>query len=375
VADPFPGNQLRLSDAGGSMVSSVARYENHRRALSALRERRQGAERTAADVASAVTVDMSTLAYVERGQKRASPELQAKLAEFFSCAIDELFAPLEERPSRFDPLREELLAAAGACGSPTCQDQDCPVEPGRCHGCGRTAVVARQTATDRRWVKGHPTKYCSDPGCYSGVRELESLKGATGLRSLSDLAAEAGRSAHAVWVMANRLGRGRHYPGFGRGDILLFTQSDAERIHRQIAESPTGIVHREPRRRGRWFDKRWKTKAEYGRQAPALAAEKGNKLGRKLPEGEVQYVEEQAVELLMENPDVTYARLINGLVARCEPEAYFMDGTNRKRPKKANEYRAGRKRVEKRLRAAVRKPDAHPVLVKHPALARLHRDP
>jgi transcriptional regulator with XRE-family HTH domain len=255
----------------------MARYENHRRALPSLRERRQTAERTLAEVASAVTVDMSTLAYIERGEKRASPELQAKLAECFSCAIDELFAPVEERPSRFDPLRDELLAAPGACGSPTCQDAQCPVEPGACHGCGRPAVTARQTARDRRWVKGYPTKYCSDGRCFSGARETERVVGI----SLSEAARRLGRSHHDIWVLADRLGRGKLIRG-PRAKLWVLTEGDLERLRRQLAESPTAVVHRDARRRQGWYRRRFNNSPKMaGRLAKELAAAKGKSVGRR----------------------------------------------------------------------------------------------
>ena len=59
--------------------------------------------------------------------------------------------------------RQELLDAAGGCGSPTCNDPDCTVQPGKCHadGCDQDAVLAPQTSRHWRWVKGQPTKFCS----------------------------------------------------------------------------------------------------------------------------------------------------------------------------------------------------------------------
>jgi hypothetical protein len=58
-------------------------------------------------------------------------------------------------------LMEELLRELPPCGSPICDDPDCSVPPGECHGgCGREATIAKHNEAKRRYVLGTPKKYC-----------------------------------------------------------------------------------------------------------------------------------------------------------------------------------------------------------------------
>jgi transposase len=68
------------------------------------------------------------------------------------------------RARRDAPLKERLLAEAGACGSPTCSDPACEVDTGGCHrpGCDRQALRARRTDAERHWVRGYPTRFCDE---------------------------------------------------------------------------------------------------------------------------------------------------------------------------------------------------------------------
>jgi transposase len=85
------------------------------------------------------------------------------------------------------PVREQLLAEAGACGSPQCTDPECSVAPGYCHrpDCPNKAATQRGTDLDGRTVKGLPSKYCSQD-CFRSVRAVELPVGRCGSPTCTD---------------------------------------------------------------------------------------------------------------------------------------------------------------------------------------------
>lgn len=85
------------------------------------------------------------------------------------------------------PLREHVLAEAGACGSPVCTDPECSVAPGHCHrpGCHNKAATARKTQLGKREVKGLPLKHCTGE-CAQAARAVEFPLGGCGSPTCSD---------------------------------------------------------------------------------------------------------------------------------------------------------------------------------------------
>ncbi|MEY7850227.1 helix-turn-helix transcriptional regulator [Natrarchaeobius sp. A-rgal3] len=60
-----------------------------------LRERRERAELSQADLAAAVDVTRQTINAIERERYDPSLELAFELAAYFDCAIEEIFEPSE----------------------------------------------------------------------------------------------------------------------------------------------------------------------------------------------------------------------------------------------------------------------------------------
>jgi hypothetical protein len=191
----------------------------HRKARLNLRKRRRELGLTLEALSEEVGCDMSFLARIERGESRAQGDLAARLALRLDRETDWLFAkPLGyglRTPLHALPVRRNLLLRGGACGSPTCRDLECRVPSGRCHrvGCKRDAAVARQTATDRRWVVGKPTLYCS-PRCAQRARsDRLSAARKQGLHSVQDVAKQLGRHPHSVAHVATRIRCGSRLGG------------------------------------------------------------------------------------------------------------------------------------------------------------------
>lgn len=72
------------------------------------------------------------------------------------------------------PLREQVLAEAGACGSSVCTDPECPVAKHHCHlpDCSNMVKAAPKTQLGKREIKGVPLKFCSQ-GCARLARAFE----------------------------------------------------------------------------------------------------------------------------------------------------------------------------------------------------------
>jgi len=140
-------------------------------------------------------------------------------------------------------MRAELLAKAGACGSPTCGDPECQVEPGRCHreGCGGGAAIATHTSTPIRWVKDQPIAYCS-PSCWARVRNtpdparLRALESAGRSLSLEEAARRAQRAPSVLARHLDKLGLGDRVFGDGRsGDPRRVSVADIELVRAEIS--------------------------------------------------------------------------------------------------------------------------------------------
>ena len=231
---------------------------------------------------------MSFLAQIERGESGAREDLVARLALRLDRPTDWLFAkPLGSGlslPLYALPVRRNLLLRGGACGSPTCQDPECRVPSGHCHrvGCRQDAVVARQTAVDRRWVKSKPTLYCS-PHCARRARsDRLSAARKQGLHSVQDVAKRLGRDRHSVGRIASLIRCGSRLEGLGpTGGAWVFSDEDVERIKDRLASSRRGDLHNDAYRHQDWYRQRFSNSPRgTGRRAQELAAKKGKKVGR-----------------------------------------------------------------------------------------------
>jgi hypothetical protein len=101
------------------------------------------------------------------------------------------------------------------------------------------------------------------------------------LRDIREVARAVGRDARSVWRHAELRGRGTRYEGkFAGAPPLLFDAADVRLIQQAIDESPTGVVHRDPKRRATWYYRRFNSTKMYGRVAPALAASNGKTTGK-----------------------------------------------------------------------------------------------
>jgi len=58
---------------------------------SSLRERREAADMSQGDLAAAVDVTRQTINAIERGRYDPSLELALQLADYFDCAVEDLF--------------------------------------------------------------------------------------------------------------------------------------------------------------------------------------------------------------------------------------------------------------------------------------------
>ncbi len=161
--------------------------------------------------------------------------------------------------------RQELLAAAGACGSPTCDDPECKTPAGKCHanGCDHDAQLAPQTSATWRWVKGHPMKFCGQ-AC-TGRTAVES----TNAQLTADLAAEERRGYWSVPRTVLELGLSEpvvlKYIASGRlpservtaahGPLLVVPIREAKQLARdRLAPSASSRtkIHTDPEKAMRW---------------------------------------------------------------------------------------------------------------------------
>lgn len=259
------------------------RYASYRLAMPKLRERRLELGLTVTALAATVEGDFSLLARIERIEGRCAPELRRRLSEALELPEAELFEaePTPRRePDHNYRVREKLMAGAGGCGSPTCQDHACRVEWGQCHApdCTRPTTLARQTRPSVRWVKGEPKLYCSLGCAHSAYRaKIETLR-QQGLIPVEDIAREVDRARRNVthWKL------GRQIPGTGpHGGAWFFTEEEADQIRTYLVTAPKSRLHSDPRWRADWYLAKHKSTKMHGRMAHALAAAKGKRVGRR----------------------------------------------------------------------------------------------
>lgn len=264
------------------------RYAGFRHARPALRQCRLEHGLSLAAVGEAVDFDYSEIAKLERGRRRVSPEIQRALAELFTAASpDELFEERAMPPTRDDALRAELMARAGGCGSPTCQDPECDLPHGRCHasGCENMTRLARQTWPAQRRVRDQPVLYCSMDCVKVGEKDRVDRYRAQGLFPASDVAKELDRAARNIlrfgWVIVTGRRLGRQIPGTGpNGGAWFFTRHEIDLMRDYHATSSRQAPHRNPRWRADWYLAKHKSTKGYGKLNRELAAEKGNTVGR-----------------------------------------------------------------------------------------------
>jgi len=260
----------------------------YRKARLNLRRRRRELGLTLQTLSEEVGCDMSFLAQIERGESRAREDLAARLALRLDRPTDSLFAkPLGgglRTPLYALPVRRNLLLCGGACGSPTCRDAECRVRFGQCHrvGCTQDAVIARQTAVDRRWVIGKPTLYCSRRCAHRARSDRMREARKQGLYSIQDVAKQLGRDRHSVGRIAWLIGCGSRLEGLGpTGGAWVFSDEDVERIKERLASSRRGELHDDAYRHQQWYRQRFANSPRgAGRRAQELAAKKGRKVGR-----------------------------------------------------------------------------------------------
>jgi hypothetical protein len=165
--------------------------------------------------------------------------------------------------------RRSLLAQAGACGSPTCSDPDCRVTPGACHraGCSENAAVAVETCSDRRHVRGHPTKYCTNTCAAIDNRPHERFKLELGrlrdhgLYDVATLAAELDRAPETVLYHVHLLGLGQWGAAFGQ---VLLSKDELEILRDRIVVNPRRPTWIDRRRRAVWQHHRHGDTGRYG---------------------------------------------------------------------------------------------------------------
>jgi hypothetical protein len=165
--------------------------------------------------------------------------------------------------------RQSLLAEAGGCGSPTCGDPDCRLGPGACHrpGCPKTAAIAVDTCSNRRWVRGYPTRYCSsacsalDNQPHEKLKlELERLR-AEDFYDVETVAAELDRAPQTVLRHVHLLGLGQWGAGFGQ---VLLSREDRELLRERIIENPWRSTWTDRRLRAIWQHHRHDDTSRYG---------------------------------------------------------------------------------------------------------------
>ncbi len=196
--------------------------------------------------------------------------------------------------------RAPLIARAGGCGSPTCRDPACTLDPGSCHRpeCDEAAYVAGFTAARHRWVLGYPTVYCSRRCAVLArnkglpwAKALAAFKQAEGLIDAKEAGRRLNRAPAVVMGHARRLGVGRRVEGFGRTGSWLFSCDDLEQIDAYLAASVMAQKHEDPLFHARWYKGRFGSTRVYGRRAGAIAAARGKKVGRpSLPPARVKRI-------------------------------------------------------------------------------------
>jgi hypothetical protein len=188
-------------------------------------------------------------------------------------------------------VRRDLVEQAGACGSPTCQDARCAVDPGRCHrtGCERPAAIAASTRRAQRHVAGLPEKYCS-PGCAvldrnAGVPWAEELAQLHALGYTIDTlraALELSRAESVVLRTAREHGIGRQIRGSGTvGDGWRFRRDDIDELRRIFAPNDhLSPLVADPRANVDRYVAKSGDRQAYARASKALARAKGKRVGR-----------------------------------------------------------------------------------------------
>jgi predicted DNA-binding protein (UPF0251 family) len=117
--------------------------------------------------------------------------------------------------------------------------------------------------------------------------QIDALKTERDLRDLTEAAAEIDRAKSKVLAWARRLDVGLRVPNIlGLHERWLFSEADVRTIREAIdhlaeQSAPDGMVAiRDSTKYPDWYLKRFKTTAKFGEYAPAIAAERGVKVGR-----------------------------------------------------------------------------------------------
>lgn len=201
----------------------------------------------------------------------------------------------EAQERRAAPLRERLMADAGPCGSPQCQDAECRVTPGACHlpGCVTPASIA--SATHRTWrrVAGAPMLYCShehrsfhsarilNQALENARAEFVQLRKSGKYLDTAQAAKMLGRSRSTVLYHAEKLSVGRRTEpsAWGPRGALLLSVSDLRRIRESMETSSSGATFMDPSRHANWHLARHGNYDVFGRRAADLAVAGGKRVG------------------------------------------------------------------------------------------------
>lgn len=202
--------------------------------------------------------------------------------------------------------RAPLIARAGGCGSPTCRDPACTLDPGSCHRpeCVEAAYIAGFTAARHRWVLGYPTLYCSRRCAVLArnkglpwAKALAALKQAEGLIDAKEAGQRLNRVPAVVMGHARRLDVGRKVNGLGHAGSWLFSCDDLERIAAYLETSVMSQKHEDPFFHSKWYEGCFGSTRAYGRRAAAIASTRDKKVGRPgLPPEKAERVRALAAE-------------------------------------------------------------------------------
>jgi hypothetical protein len=257
---------------------STTQTEQRRPALPALRTRREALGLSLTVAAGEVGVRPLVLGKLERnegGNRRAKDQLQLRLADLYHCTVDDLFAP-PTRARYSESTREQLLANAGRCGSPTCDDPECTITPGKCHrsGCDTPATIATRTSAQYKWVIDYPTAFCgveharltaSAPAMSAALaRWLREYQNA-GYLTAKEVGAEIGRSHYAVLKLSERLGLGLQIPRLASRGRMVYTPEERDQMKAHLAKVARGGLHRDRKKRAEWG-----LRAYLDRQGPVI---------------------------------------------------------------------------------------------------------
>lgn len=145
------------------------------------------------------------------------------------------------------------LGQPGGCGSFTCRDPECQVDPGQCHhtGCVEPAARAPQTAARKRWVAGQPTLCCSSHGPIWLSEALREGR-ARGLLTAREAAEWLGLADISWYLRTGALKPDDR----GRGRILWFAEESLQRFERERAR--LGRSHLDDLQAAeRYYERRW----------------------------------------------------------------------------------------------------------------------